>query len=109
MIPKNNNNFLPWLEEFKVGMRVKIVSEAGPIDNPKLKSPFYVEVEMNGKRYMMSLNWTSYGYISRDFGSDTKDWVNTEIVYKGKEKTKHGSMANVWMPYLPEIDVGTPF
>ena len=104
MIPSGGSKYLPWLP-IKKGMKIKIMTEPAPKDNPKLKSPFYCDVNYDGAEYALGLNWTSYAYIAKNYGRDTSEWVGRTIEYKGQEKTKMGSMAHVWFPTEDEINL----
>jgi hypothetical protein len=105
MIPQGSN-FPPWLKP-EAGMRVRIVTEPAPKDNPKLKSPLYCEVEHKGNSYTLGFSWTAYHKIKACdiFGADTENWVGKEIQYLGMEKTGKGGKAHVWKPIVPEIDL----
>ena len=115
MIPKNNSKFAEWLP-LTVGMKVSILTEAGPKDNEKLKSPFYCDVMYKDNTYAVGFSWAAYSSISSNdsFGPDTANWIGKTIQYVGKKpvKTKTGTVqAHMWVALDEEIDLNqeTPF
>lgn len=115
MIPQGNSKYAPWLPLEK-GMIVKVLTEAKPSENEKLKSPFYCDVEYKGQTYAIGFSWSAYKNISSHdmFGPDTENWIGREIVYQGKEKVKAKQgmvMAHAWYPVETKIDLNekTPF
>ena len=109
MIPENNQKYAPFLQP-KIGMKVTIMTEAGPKDNPKLKSPFYCDVSLDGGTYCLSFSWAVYKNVSCHplFGADTKNWIGQTIVYAGKQpvKVKSGTVqAHMWNPCEKVIDL----
>ena len=116
MIPKGGSKFPEFFPKDKLvkGTEVKILTEAGPKDNPKLKAPFYCTVEYKGTDYTLSFNWTSYYSISanENFGKDTAEWVGLSIKYGGIQpiKGKMGTVqGHIWLPVDKEINLDSPF
>ena len=88
--------------ELKIGDRVTILDEFDipQSKNPKLTQGFLLgTVEMNGEKYLLGLNKTSYKTIAKDYGIDTTDWEGKELEYNGK--VKMGGMEGIlWSPVV---------
>lgn len=86
-----------FLRGVSVGESVKITGEIRPCQdvNVSFRGFLMGEVEREGETYYVSINKTSYKLISAVYGTDTKNWIGKDIVYKGERKC--GSMTGkIW-------------
>jgi len=97
MVQINVENYLrPSL--VSTGTVVKILDE-GQIrsaeDTPFGRETFEIHVEMNGVKYLWTMNKTTQRKLAEAWGTDTKNWIGKKVILSIKEQNVRGILRNV--------------
>ena len=88
-------------EDIKTGDTVKILGEGEWIEG-QFGQQFVVKVETRNGEKNVNFNQTTINILHDEFGEDTKNWINKEVLIRVKKDTVAGKKVDIYYFVTPE-------